>query len=89
MHKITNGIIVELTEEEVADLAAIGSDLAYPNIRYTEILTELAALDRWLPRSVEDLIEAEAIPLQALSIQNQERLVKKQTLRTELLNLNK
>lgn len=65
--------------------------------RAGDIKTELQALDRWLPRAVEDLIETEVgLGMQSdytagvlttydkLSPENQARLVKKQALRVEL-----
>jgi hypothetical protein len=69
--------------------------------RSTEIRDLLSALDRWLPRAVEDLIEAEeSIGMQSdeatgvlttydkLSPDNQERLGQKRALRAELAALN-
>lgn len=48
---------------------------------------ELHELDRWLPRSVEDLIDAGAVPETALSDYNQTRLARKRQLRAELATL--
>jgi hypothetical protein len=66
--------------------------------RIQEIKGELAALDRWLPRAVEDIIEAEEAMGMAsidgavttydkLSEENQARLVQKRALRAELAAL--
>ncbi len=55
--------------------------------RRAAILAELANLDLYLPRSVEDLIEAGAIPDDALSQHNQQRLLRKRELRVELAAL--
>lgn len=63
--------------------------------RIQEIKGELSALDRWLPRSVEDIIEAEEalgmassdtelITYDKLSAENRDRLAQKLALRAEL-----
>lgn len=55
--------------------------------RQAEIYDELAVLDTYLPRSIEDLIESGAVSAESLSMYNQGRLAQKQTLRAELVNL--
>lgn len=55
--------------------------------RRAEILAELADLDRYLPRSVEDLIESGALQAGNLGVHNQERLARKHGLRAELAGL--
>ncbi|SKA85874.1 hypothetical protein SAMN02745704_01926 [Paucidesulfovibrio gracilis DSM 16080] len=67
--------------DEVADAAE--ADLA----RRRQILAELAALDRFLPRSVEDLLDAGVIQLADLSLENQDRRAQKLALRDELAEL--
>lgn len=63
--------------------------------RIQEIKGELSALDRWLPRSVEDIIEAEEAwgmasseteltTYDKLSAENRDRLAQKRALRAEL-----
>jgi hypothetical protein len=55
--------------------------------RKAEILAELELLDRFLPRSVEDLLDAGVIKLTDLSQENQDRRAKKLALRDELAGL--
>ena len=57
------------------------------NARVAEIDTELAEIDKFLPRSVEDLIESGAIESESLSQYNQDRLDRKIELRAELSTL--
>lgn len=61
---------------------------AVRSVRRAAILAELADLDRYLPRSVEDCIEAGALQASALSDRNQERLERKHGLRAELAGLD-
>lgn len=55
--------------------------------RRGQIFSELAALDRFLPRSVEDLLDAGVIQLADLSLENQDRRAQKLALRDELAEL--
>ena len=58
--------------------------------RAVEINAELATLDAFVPRSVEDQIDNADCPilLEHLTVYNQQRLVRKQELRSELIALN-
>jgi hypothetical protein len=55
--------------------------------RRAEILAELADLDRYLPRAVEDLIESGALQAANLGVHNQQRLARKHELRAALAEL--
>ncbi len=55
--------------------------------RRAALLAELAGLDLFLPRAVEDCIESGALQASALSTHNQERLARKHSLRAELAEL--
>jgi hypothetical protein len=55
--------------------------------RREEIKIELEALDRFLPRSVEDLLDAGAVTSDQFSTENQERRARKLALRAELNGL--
>ena len=55
--------------------------------RIAEIYAELAELDRFLPRSTEDLIETGKISIEDLSVFNINRYNKKVELRNELQDL--
>jgi hypothetical protein len=55
--------------------------------RRKAILAELELLDRFLPRSVEDLLDAGVVKLADLSQENQDRWAKKMALRDELAGI--
>jgi hypothetical protein len=55
--------------------------------RRKAILAELESLDRFLPRSVEDLLDAGVVKLADLSQENQDRWAKKMALRDELAGI--
>jgi hypothetical protein len=55
--------------------------------RQDAILSELESTDRFLPRSVEDLLDAGVIKLTDLSQENQDRWAKKMALRDELAGI--
>jgi hypothetical protein len=55
--------------------------------RQDAILAELESMDRFLPRSVEDLLDAGVVKLADLSQENQDRWAKKLALRSELAGI--
>lgn len=90
-HKEVNGISVHLTAEEIAELEArdaawaAGQAERDKQAHNAPILAQIAALDAYIPRGLEDLIAALAFDVSALPQVQQDRLAQKAALRGQLL----
>lgn len=91
MHtKLVNGEVVPLTTEEEADFDAreaawtAGAAERERQAHNAPILAQIAELDRFIPRGLEDLIVALAFDVSALPQVQQDRLAQKAALRAQL-----
>ena len=83
--ELEDGVYKEVILGTVVDEDAKAA--AETDARKIEIENALEALDAFIPRSVEDMIEADVFTSDKLSTWNQDRLAEKQALRTELASL--
>lgn len=90
-HKIVNGKPVPLSDEDAAHMAEeIAQWEASASTRVkadhnAPILAEIAALDAFLPRGVEDLIAVLGVDVTTLPQVQQDRLARKAALRAQLV----
>lgn len=89
-HKIVDGVQFPLTAEEIAEIEArrleweAGAAARAKAAHNAPLLAEIAELDRFIPRGLEDLISALAFDPTNLPQVQQDRLARKAALRTQL-----
>jgi hypothetical protein len=88
--KVVNGVPVPCTLQEEAEFDAMDAEhaegaAARTRLAYNApILAEIAELDRFIPRGLEDLIAAIAVDVTTLPQIQQDRLARKAALRGQL-----
>lgn len=88
--KIVNGVSMPCTPEEIAEFEAEAAVLeaARPErerqAHNAPILAEIADLDRFIPRGLEDLLSVLAVDVTTLPQVQQDRLARKAALRGQL-----
>lgn len=87
LEKGSDFIVREIIDSKVVD--EVAKTAHEKQVRISDIENELAELDAFVPRSVEDQIESPDCPvlLEHLTTWNQGRLARKQELRAELASL--
>jgi hypothetical protein len=81
--KCVDGVLLDMTEAEETELAADRATLAAFQAQ-RELLNELAALDIFIPRGLEDAWTAAAFDTATLPQIQQDRLARKIALRAQL-----
>jgi len=81
--KCVDGVLMDMTEAEETELAADRATLATFQTQ-RELLNELAALDIFIPRGLEDSWTASGFDTSTLPQIQQDRLARKVALRAQL-----
>lgn len=81
--------VLPLTEEEIAEISAIKesaeAEASSPKVLNAPIHAQIAAIDTFLPRGVEDLIVLLQVDVTKLPQEQQDRLKQKAALRAQLV----
>lgn len=83
MQKMVDGVLVDMTDAEIDELAADRAAQSVVRSRQA-VLSELATLDIFIPRGLEDMWTASSFDASSLPQIQQDRLARKIALRAEL-----